>query len=93
MTTHLHAERVKNLLFPAPQKFKLFKPFKLFTIIGHISRVTQSRLGHAMLVAPWKTPRSVVRHRAWHGSSVLAFSTLPLHLQRPLQERGAVELV
>jgi hypothetical protein len=35
----------------------------------------------------------VVRHRAWHGSSVLAFLTLPLHLQGPLQKRGPVELV
>jgi hypothetical protein len=36
----------KNLLFPAPQKFKLFKPFKLFTIIGHISRGTQPAPAH-----------------------------------------------
>ena len=26
----------KNLIFPVPQKFKRFKPFKLFTAIGHI---------------------------------------------------------
>jgi hypothetical protein len=36
----------KNLLFPAPQKFKLFKPFKLFTIIGHTSRGTQPVRAH-----------------------------------------------
>jgi len=47
MTTHLHldAERVKNLIFPAPQKFKLFKPFKLFTVIEHISRVAKPARG------------------------------------------------
>ncbi len=45
MTTHLDAERVKNLIFPAPQKFKLFKPFKLFTAIGHITRVNQPACG------------------------------------------------
>jgi hypothetical protein len=55
--------------------------------------MSPSRLGHAMLVAPWKTPRMVVRHRAWQGSSVLAFCTLPVHLQGPLQKRGPVELV
>jgi hypothetical protein len=36
---------VKNLLFLAPQKFKLFKPFKLFTIIGHFVPVTQPDRG------------------------------------------------
>jgi hypothetical protein len=36
----------KNLLFPVPQKFQLFKPFKLFTIIGHIRRVTELARAH-----------------------------------------------
>jgi hypothetical protein len=28
---------LKNLIFPVPQTFKLFTPFKLFTVIGHFS--------------------------------------------------------
>jgi hypothetical protein len=39
--THLDAERVKNLIFLAPSKFRLFKPFKLFTFMGYIVGVTQ----------------------------------------------------
>jgi hypothetical protein len=92
MTTHLHAERVKNLLFAAPQKFKLFKPFKLFAIIGHIICVTQP--------APARHARRSLEDSADHGppsrmlgSSDLAFLTLRLHLQGPLQKRGPVELV
>ena len=29
----------KNLIVQIPQKFKLFKPFKLFTFIGHFTSV------------------------------------------------------
>ena len=35
----------KNLIFRVLQKFKLFKPFKLFTVIGHFTLVIRPGRG------------------------------------------------
>src|SRR5688572_26968600 len=79
---------LESLIFPVPQKFKLSKPFKFFTVIGHFS-ASPARSRHAVPTAREKTSRSVLRQLLGASSPM----PMPLHLHRPLQQRGAVELV